>query len=59
MTSGWRRHYRRSLVPGEHAEGVGYPAAFPEKLPRRLIELLSFPGDLVIDPFLGSGARRG
>jgi len=36
--------------PGEHAERVGYPAAFPEELPRRLIKLLSFPGDLVIDP---------
>ena len=41
--------------PGEHAERVGYPAAFPEELPRRLIKLLSFPGDLVIDPFVGSG----
>jgi hypothetical protein len=27
--------------PGEHAERAGYPAAFPEELPRRLIELLS------------------
>ncbi len=41
--------------PGEHADRVGYPAAFPEELPRRLIKLLSFPGDLVIDPFVGSG----
>ncbi len=41
--------------PGEHAERVGYPAAFPEELPRRLLKLLSFPGDLVIDPFVGSG----
>jgi site-specific DNA-methyltransferase (adenine-specific) len=41
--------------PGEHADRVGYPAAFPEELPRRLIKLLSFPGDLVVDPFVGSG----
>jgi len=41
--------------PGEHAERVGYPAAFPEELPRRLIKLLSFPGDVVLDPFVGSG----
>jgi DNA modification methylase len=27
----------------------------PEELPRRLIKLLSFPGDLVVDPFVGSG----
>ncbi len=40
---------------GEHPERVGYPAPFPEELPRRLIKLLSFPGDLVVDPFVGSG----
>jgi len=40
---------------GEHSERVGYPAPFPEELPRRLIKLLSFPGDLVVDPFVGSG----
>jgi hypothetical protein len=27
----------------------------PEELPRRLIKLLSFPGDLVIDSLVGSG----
>jgi len=32
-----------------------HPAAFPEELPRRLIKMLSFKGDLVLDPFLGSG----
>lgn len=32
-----------------------HPAPFPEELPRRLVNLLSFPGDLVLDPFLGSG----
>lgn len=33
----------------------GHPAPFPLELPRRLIQLLSFPGDLVLDPFCGSG----
>lgn len=28
--------------PGEHAERVGYPAAFPEQLPRRLIKRCRF-----------------
>ena len=28
---------------------------FPPELPRRLIKLLSFPGDVVLDPFIGSG----
>jgi len=32
-----------------------HPAAFPEELPRRLIKLLSYVGELVLDPFLGSG----
>jgi site-specific DNA-methyltransferase (adenine-specific) len=34
---------------------VGHPAPFPEELPRRLLELYSFRGDIVLDPFCGSG----
>ena len=30
-------------------------AAFPLELPRRLIKMFSFVGDVVLDPFLGSG----
>jgi len=30
-------------------------AAFPEEIPRRLIRMFSIEGDLVVDPFLGSG----
>jgi site-specific DNA-methyltransferase (adenine-specific) len=30
-------------------------AVFPEELPRRLIRMFSFVGDIVLDPFLGSG----
>ena len=30
-------------------------AAFPEEIPRRLIKLFSFKGEVVLDPFLGSG----
>lgn len=33
----------------------GHPAAFPAELPRRLIKLFSFKGDMVLDPFNGSG----
>lgn len=32
-----------------------HPAPFPRELPRRLIELYSWPGDTVLDPFVGSG----
>ncbi len=30
-------------------------AAFPEEIPRRLMRMFSIVGDLVLDPFLGSG----
>ncbi|MEN8238645.1 MAG: site-specific DNA-methyltransferase [Actinomycetota bacterium] len=39
----------------ESARRVGHPAPFPVELPRRLIELYTFAGDLVLDPFVGSG----
>jgi site-specific DNA-methyltransferase (adenine-specific) len=39
----------------ESARRVGHPAPFPVELPRRLIELYTFEGDLVLDPFIGSG----
>ncbi len=34
---------------------VDHPAPFPEEIPYRLIRLYSYPGELVLDPFLGSG----
>jgi site-specific DNA-methyltransferase (adenine-specific) len=37
------------------AKRIGHPAPFPEELPARLIELYSFTGDTVLDPFMGSG----
>lgn len=30
-------------------------AMFPEELPKRLIKMFSFPGEVVLDPFMGSG----
>lgn len=33
----------------------GHPAPFPFDLPFRCIRLSSFPGELVVDPFMGSG----
>ena len=41
--------------PAASARKVGHPAPFPEELPRRLIELYTFRGDVVLDPFCGSG----
>lgn len=41
--------------PTESASRVGHPAPFPLELPRRLIQLYTFAGDAVLDPFCGSG----
>ncbi|HUE60163.1 MAG TPA: site-specific DNA-methyltransferase [Acidimicrobiales bacterium] len=42
-------------IPAESATRVGHPAPFPIELPARLIELYTYRGDLVLDPFAGSG----
>lgn len=42
-------------IPAESATRVGHPAPFPVELPSRLIELHTYRGDLVLDPFAGSG----
>ena len=43
-------------IPPESARRVGHPAPFPIELPKRLIELYSFEGDLILDPFAGAGS---
>ena len=40
-------------VPG--ASTRQHPAPFPLEIPRRLIQMFSFVGDTVLDPFVGSG----
>ena len=42
-------------IQPESAKRVGHPAPFPVELPRRLIELYSYKGDAVLDPFCGAG----
>lgn len=34
---------------------IEHPAPFPEEIPYRIITMYSYPGDLVLDPFVGSG----
>jgi len=41
---------------GESKRRVGHPAPFPVELPRRCIKLFTFVGDVVLDPFMGSGS---
>src|SRR5690606_32563182 len=42
------------LAP-ESAIRVNHPAPFPVELPQRLIDLYTYQGDVVLDPFMGSG----
>lgn len=42
-------------LSAESARKVGHPAPFPVELPYRLIQLYTFEGDVVLDPFIGSG----
>jgi site-specific DNA-methyltransferase (adenine-specific) len=41
--------------PTESAKRIGHPAPFPVELPYRLIQLYSYRGENVLDPFMGSG----
>lgn len=41
--------------PAKSAKKVGHPAPFPVELPYRLIQLYTFEGEIVLDPFVGSG----
>jgi site-specific DNA-methyltransferase (adenine-specific) len=41
--------------PPESAKKVGHPAPFPVELPYRCIQLYTFAGEVVLDPFCGVG----
>ena len=41
--------------PAVSARKIGHPAPFPEELPYRCIQLYTFKGEVVLDPFIGSG----
>ena len=50
----WRRYFTghwdfAGCKQGEHT------AMFPDELPLRLIKMFSFVGEIILDPFLGSG----
>jgi len=42
-------------IPPESATRVGHPAPFPVELPARCMHLYTYVGDVVLDPFMGSG----
>jgi modification methylase len=43
-------------LPPESAIRVGHPAPFPVELPRRFVDLYTYEGELVLDPFMGAGS---
>lgn len=43
-------------IPPASARRVGHPAPFPVELAERVIKLYSYVGDVVLDPFAGSGS---
>jgi DNA modification methylase len=50
----WSRNFTAHWdFPGERQKG--HHAMFPMELPRRLIRMFSFPGEVVLDPFAGAG----
>lgn len=44
-----------SNVKSNHPEKTEHPCQFPEELVSRCIKSMTEPGDIVMDPFLGSG----
>lgn len=47
--------WRIPMVSGNFIERTGHPAQYPEKLIERIILAGTNEGDLVLDPFMGSG----
>jgi site-specific DNA-methyltransferase (adenine-specific) len=46
---------RWSFPPETRMKDHNHPAMFPEELPRRLMKLFSYQGDIILDPFNGAG----
>jgi len=57
-----RAVWGQAVEPGQSVwematqSGVDHPTPFPVELPKRLIQLYTKPGDVVLDPFMGSGS---
>lgn len=50
----WKEYFSGHWnFPGERQ--IEHEAMFPEELPKRLIKMFSVVGDIILDPFLGSG----
>lgn len=53
----WLLAYPSNVIScGKNREATGHPAAFPVSLPAFFLRAYSDPGDMVFDPFTGSGS---
>ena len=50
----WDEYFRSHWIFGG-AKQNQHIAVFPEELPKRLIKMFSYVGDIILDPFMGSG----
>lgn len=50
------REYTKTVWSIANVSHEGHPAIFPVEIPHRLIKLFSFWGEVVLDPFGGSGS---
>lgn len=46
----------RDIAKTDEERNLGHPAMYPTKLASKIIEIFSKRGDLILDPFLGSGS---
>ena len=44
-----------SFTPEHKMKKIGHPAVYPLELPKRCIKMNTYIGDIVLDPFMGSG----
>jgi site-specific DNA-methyltransferase (adenine-specific) len=52
----WVKYTRKFWkIPSETEWIKEHPSVFPVEVPKRCIKMYSFVGDVVLDPFLGSG----
>jgi len=51
----YTKEYTHNVWKFPVQKGVGHSAVFPDELPRLCLEHFSQEGDLVLDPFMGSG----
>lgn len=45
-----------TFPPENRQKEWGHPAMFPIELPLRIIKMLSYKGDIILDPFMGTGS---